>query len=342
MNNRTKNALYSLGLLVVILIVWKFRQRSEPTPIKIDGKTMGTTYHITYFDDDSRNFKQSVDSLLVVVNKSINTWDSTSEISRFNKGRSIRFNLPYLLPPLTISKQINQASGGAYDPTVMPLMNAWGFNQSRESAKPDSAAIKNIMAFVGFEKIHFNNDSLWKDDTRTQVDFGGIGQGYGADVITDFLKAKGIKNMLVELGGEGMAVGVNLQTGKPWELGILDPDSTPENQFFKAYASLSDRSFTTSGNYFNYRMIDGRKYGHTMNPKTGFPIEHNLLSASVFAKDCATADAWGTALMVLGKDNAINMLKAHPEIDALLIYSTESGHETFVTEGIKPFIQIQN
>ena len=196
---------------------------------------MGTTYHITYFDKNNRDFKNSIDSLLVVVNKSINNYDSTSEVSRFNQSKEgITIKLPYFFPPVEKSREIFQASEGAFDPTVMPLVNAWGFGAGKR-INPDSAQVDSIKTFVGFEKVRFTKDSISKSDPRVQLDFGGIGQGYGADVITDFLRSKGISNMLVELGGEGMAVGKNLKTGKSWEIGILDPNSTYENQFFKAY-----------------------------------------------------------------------------------------------------------
>lgn len=340
MSNRTKNAIYSLVLLVAVLVVWKWRNSRTPEPMLIEGETMATTYHITYFDDQQRNFKSSIDSLLVVVNKSINNYDPTSEVSQFNKSSSsVRFNLPYLLAPMRIAREVVAASNGAFDPTVMPLVNAWGFGPDKQNL-PDSARIDSLLSFVGFEKIQFNNDSIWKTDNRTQLDFGGIGQGYGADVMTDFLKSKGIKNMLVELGGEGMACGINLKSGKPWELGILDPGSTHTRQFYKAYVKLTDRSFTTSGNYFNYREVDGQKFSHTINPETGFPAQHNLLSASVFAANCTTADAWGTALMVMGYEKAVKTLEANPHIDAFLIYSTPEGNATFATPGISSLLQI--
>jgi thiamine biosynthesis lipoprotein len=340
MDNRIKNALYSALLLIVIIAVWKWRQYSHPEPLQFEGETMGTTYHVSYFDDDKRNFKTSVDSLLRLVNQSINTYDPISEISTFNHSRqSFRFQLPYFYPPIEKSKQIVAASRGAFDPTVMPLVNAWGFGPVK-GALPDSARIDSLLTFVGFNKIRFNRDSIWKTDPRVQLDFGGIGQGYGADVISDFLKSKGINNMLVELGGEGMASGINLKSDKPWELGILDPNSTYGNQFFKAYVSLTDKSFTTSGNYFNYREVDGRKFSHTIDPKTGYPVQDELLSASVFSQDCMTADAWATALMVMGRDKAIAALKDHPEIDALLIYSTTNGLGTYATEGITPYLKI--
>jgi thiamine biosynthesis lipoprotein len=223
----------------------------------------------------------------------------------------------------------------------MPLVNAWGFGAGKQ-IDLDSAQIDSIKTFVGFDKIRFGTDSILKSEPRVQLDFGGIGQGYGADVITGFLKSKGITNMLVELGGEGMAVGKNLKTNKPWEIGILDPNSTYENQFFKAYVALTDQSFTTSGNYFNYHEIDGKKYSHTIDPSTGYPAQRPILSASIFTTDCITADAWGTAIMVMGHEKAIEVLKEHPELDVLLIYSTPTGKmDTYITPGILPFVKLE-
>ncbi|MFO0507302.1 MAG: FAD:protein FMN transferase, partial [bacterium] len=168
------------------------------------------------------------------------------------------------------------------------------------------------------------------------------GQGYGADVMTDFLKTKGIKNMLVELGGEGMACGVNLKSGEPWELGILDPNSKRDSLFFTAYVKLTDRSFTTSGNYFNYRIIDGKKYSHTIDPQTGYQAERAILSSSVFAADARTADAWATAFMVMGHEKAIELLKQHPELDAFFVYTSTAGNiETYHTQGLKDLIEIK-
>lgn len=340
MDNRWKNVIYSVILLAAMYVVWKWRNPEPPVdPIRIEGETMATTYHITYFDPEQRNWKKEVDSLLKVVNQSINNYNPNSEVSIFNRSHGYRFKLPYLYPPVKIAKQVYVDSEGAFDPSVMPLVNLWGFGQQKV-IRPDSSRIDSIRSFIGFNKIQFTADSIWKLDDRAQLDLGGIGQGYGADVVTDFLKSKGIKHMLVELGGEGMAVGINLKSGKPWELGILDPNSTSENQFFKAYVSLTDKSFTTSGNYFNYREIDGKKYSHTIDPVTGYPATRAILSASVFAEDATTADAWGTAIMSMGHEKAIEILKHHPEIDVFLIYSTPEGLATFATEKISPLLTI--
>lgn len=341
MSNRLKNIIYSVLLILAVFLVYQYRKHQTPAPVTISGETMGTTYHITYFDEKQRNFKTSVDSLLVEVNKAINNYDPESEVSRFNANSlSLKIESPYFLPPVKVAAQVHEASGGAFDPTVMPLVNSWGFGPGRIQ-KMDTSKVDSIKAFVGFEKINFSNGSIWKSDPRVQLDFGGIGQGYGADVITGFLQSKGITNMLVELGGEGMAVGVNLKSGKPWEIGILDPASTRDNQFFKAKVSLTGKSFTTSGNYFNYREVDGKRYSHTIDPDTGFPVQRALLSASVFSPDAATADAWGTAFMVMGHEKAIDILNESPGIDAFLIYTGDDGKiQTYATPGIQSYLTL--
>jgi FAD:protein FMN transferase len=340
--NHRRNIIYSIIIIASALAFQLYGKDGVNEPIKIEGVTMGTSYHITYFDTKGRNFKREIDSLLLVVNKSINTYDSSSEVSQFNRSKKgIAFKLPYLYQPIKKAEEVFRISNGAFDLTVMPLVNAWGFGSTKQ-LRPDRAMIDSIKAFVGFAKIKLTNDSITKQDERVQLDFGGIGQGYGADVITQFLKSKGISNMLVELGGEGMAIGKNLKSNKPWQIAILNPNSTLENQFFKAYISLENKSFTTSGNYFNYREIDGKKYSHTIDPSTGFPAQHAILSASLFSSDCTTADAWATAIMVMGHEKAIELLKKHPEIDALLMYTSPKGKmKTYSTPRLKSLIQLE-
>lgn len=306
-------------------------------PIRIQGQTMATTYNVTYFDPQHRNFKTSIDSLLVIVNRSINNYDPASEISVFNDSkRGIKFNLPYLPAPLRIAKQVHLLSDGAFDPTVMPLVNAWGFGKNKLQT-PDTAKIDSLRNLVGFNKIMFTTDSLIKSDPRVQLDFGGIGQGYGADVIANFLKSKGVEHMLVELGGEGLALGHNLKSGKLWYLGILDPENLDG---MKAYVSLGDRAFSTSGNYYNYREVNGQRYSHILDPQTGYPTKSEIMSASVFASDCTTADAWAKVLIVSGVERSIELLKEHPELDAFLVYTKGNTTNTYTTKGISRQIEI--
>lgn len=339
MNNRVKNALYSIALVILVFVVWKYRQSNSVNEIKIEGKTMGTAYHITYYDKESRNFNAQIDSLLIVFNQSLSTYIKGSEISDFNEGNSLRFNSPFFLPVLEKSKEVEALSKGAFDPTVMPLVNAWGFGPGKK-LKPDSSKIDSIMEFVGFEKIQFNRDSIWKNDVRVQLDFSAIAKGYGVDVVAGYLQSMGVTDWFIEIGGEISAFGKNQKLDKTWEAAILDPSSTYENLINKAYVKLEDKAMATSGNYFNFYEENGKKYSHTINPSSGYTIQHELLSASVFADDCMTADAWATAFMVMGKDKAIKKLEQIGELDAFLIYSTENGIETFVTEGIKPMVKI--
>lgn len=339
MSPRWKNIIYSLILITTVFIVWKYRQSKIEAPVQIEGQTMGTTYHITYFDAKQRNLKDQIDSVLIVFNNSLNTYLPNSEITGFNTGRSLKFRLPFFLPVLEKSKEITEASAGAFDPTVMPLVNAWGFGPGKKMS-PDSVQIDSIKEFVGFNKIHFSADSLWKDDNRVQLDFSAIAKGYGVDVVANFIKSQGIENVFVEIGGEITTSGKNLKLDRPWEAGILDPNSTYADQSYKAYVMLKNKAMATSGNYFNYYEENGKKYSHTIDPASGYTIQQEILSASVFAEDCMTADGWATACMVMGHKKAIEVLKNHPELDAFLIYTEGDKVASFATEGIKPLLKI--
>lgn len=340
MSLRWKNIAYSVILLSAVLIVWKYRQNKASTPVKLEGATMGTSYHITYFDASHRNFQAQIDSVLKVFNQSLSTYIGNSEVSLFNDGSGFKFRLPFFRVVLTKSREVVSGSNGAFDPTVMPLVNVWGFGPKKDF-EPDSTDIDSIREFIGFEKITFTADSAWKSDPRVQLDFSAIAKGYGVDVVADLLSKRGIKNFFVEIGGEVTTKGTNLQTENAWQVGILDPTSTYENQWFMAYVSLSDQSLATSGNYFNYREVNGKKFSHTIDPISGYPIQREILSASVFANDCMTADAWATAFMVMGHQKAIETLKSHPELDAVLVFTTKNGIDSFVSDGVRSKVKFK-
>ena len=342
MNNRLKNAVYSLILLASLLTVYFVRRSKTEPKLVIGGRTMGTTYHIIYFDKKERDFTASIDSLLAVFNESLNTYLPDSEITSFNTGHSLRFVLPYFLPVLRRSSEITAASHGAFDPTVMPLVNAWGFGPA-EAMDPDSIRIDSILQFVGIEKIMFNNDSVWRSDRRVQLDFSAIAKGYGVDVVAAFLKANGIDNLFVEIGGEVVTAGRNINEKRSWQVGILHPNSTLDDQRFIAFAELTDKALATSGNYFNYRVEDGRKYSHTIDPETGYPVQREILSASVFAEDCMTADAWATSFMVMGHERAIALLDSLEGVEAFMTYSNRDGSiGTFATPAIESAITLND
>lgn len=340
MSLRYKNIIYSLVLVLAVFLVWKYRQSQQVPMAHFSGKTMGPiTYNVTYFDEQKRDFSKQIDSLLKSFNKALSTYVVDSEISEFNRDTAFKFDSPYFEPVLVNSKKVYDLTGGAFDPTVMPLVNAWGFGPDKQM-KYDSAYIDSLMQFVGFDKVEFNHEMVMKTDPRVQLDFSASAKGYGVDIVADYLEDKGIENMLVEIGGEVVAKGKNLKTGKLWNIGILDPDSDQINQFYTATVTIENRAMATSGNYFNYYVVDGVKYSHTISPFTGFPIRHPLLSASVFAGDCMTADALATAFMVLGHEKAIEILEANPDLDGYLIYNDAAGNrKAYATEGIRPYIK---
>lgn len=347
--NARKNIIYSIVLLVAIMLVysWRNRDKTDPTimeaPVEVSGKmtlsgkTMGTTYNVTYLDEQSRDLQTSIDSILVVFNQSLSTYIPDSELSRFNLDDTLDFNLPYLLPVLEASKKVYENTEGAFDPTVGPLVNIWGFGPGGPELK-DSVDIKNLLTTVGFSKIEFDQKQLRKKVAGIYLDFSAIAKGYGSDVVADFLKNKGISNYLVEIGGELVANGVN-EKGELWKVGVNRPVETANESDLISIIALQDRAMATSGNYRNFYVRDSVKISHTINPATGYPVNHSLLSATVIAKDCMTADAYATALMVMGVDRAIQLDSALNEIEVFLIFDDGmGGFKTFASESLKPYL----
>ena len=325
-------------LIVILMIVWYVK---KPKPIlSVEGVTFGTiVYHVKYKDPQNRVFKSSIDSLLVIFNNALSHYIPDSELSRLNRsGVRQGYESPFLLPVLEESRRIYEASDGAFNPAVMPLVNAWGFGPV-EGIEPDSTLIDSLLAFTDFSLVNFDNQQVWKEDARTQLDFSASAKGYAVDVIAHFLEAKEIEDYFVEIGGEVVCAGTNSKN-KPWRIGIMNPGSDILNQSFFATVDLSDMAVATSANNFNYRIIDGIKYSHTIDPASGYPITRSILSASIFSKECMTADALATACMVMGVESAKQMISGMDGVEALLIFSEENGKtKYFVTDGVKPLIK---
>jgi thiamine biosynthesis lipoprotein len=343
-----KNTIYSLILLVVVLSVYLWRsktdsQESEESEvpssgqISFSGQTMGTTYSLTYLSETGKNLQSSVDSLLLVFNMSLSTYIPDSEISKFNRMDTLAFTLPYLPQVLNASRTVYENTDGAFDPTVGPLVNVWGFGPGGPELK-DSADIEVLLRLVGFDKINFDTKEIRKTVPGVYLDFSAIAKGQGVDMIAEFLTTKGIKNFLIEIGGELVASGVN-EKGELWKVGINRPDETASASDLYSIIALENRGMATSGNYRNYYIKGSVKISHTINPATGYPVNHSLLSATVLAKDCMTADAYATALMVMGVERAIQLDSALSEIEVFLIYGDgKGGYATFASESLKPYL----
>lgn len=327
-----KSRIYPLILIILVFIVWKIRDSKEGTWVDFTGQTMGTSYSVKYELKSGGILQREIDSILLVFNESLSTYIPTSEVSRFNRDTVLYPQLPYFIPVLEKSREVYLATNGAFDPTVMPLVNAWGFGPSDDSL-PDSSIVDSLQQLVGFEKVMFDESRVWKTNPNLELDFSAIAKGYGVDVVAKYLKDQGCKNYFVEIGGEVVAFGIN-DKGKTWRLGIEDPTREILERTPKAVVELENKGMATSGNYRNYYVREGSKYAHTIDPSTGYPIQHSLLSATVFAEDCITADAYATSFMVMGLEKAKRILADTEGLEAFLIYSNDNGElQTYSTEG---------
>jgi len=344
--NALKNIIYSIVLLLLVFLVYLYRKNQpllseKPTKeaykMVLSGKTMGTSYRIVYLDPSRREFKLQIDSLLQVFNQSLSTYIPDSEISRFNSGDSLLFESPFFYTVLSKSEEIYRLTEGAFDPTVGPLVNVWGFGPEGASLA-DSVAIPGLLKQVGLEKVVFDSIQVKKSIPGIYLDFSAIAKGYGVDVLGDFLESQGINHFLIEIGGELLANGTN-EKGELWRVGISQPDEEgAANELFGIIA-LNGKGLATSGNYRNFYVVDGKKFSHTISPFTGFPVVHGLLSATVVADDCMTADAYATAMMVMGTEKSILMQKEVDGLDIFLIYNDENGVlKSYVSEGLKPYL----
>jgi thiamine biosynthesis lipoprotein len=343
MSIRSKNVIYSLLLFAALTIVYFIRKgedkednEDKPVPVSFQGRTMGPIiYNVTYFDQENRNFKPQVDSLLEVFNQSLSTYIPDSEVSQFNRDSVFNFELPYFYHSLKRTKEISRITGGAFNPTIMPLVNLWGFGPE-EVIRPDSSMVDSLTNLVNYDLVQYDSVKVWKLNKAVSVDYSASAKGQAVDVVAEYLETKGIENYFIEIGGEVRTGGINLGRERGWVVGILHPDSDEINQYFYATAVLKDKAMATSGNYFNYRIVDGLRYSHTISPFTGYPVLQPLLSASVVAEDCLSADALATAFMVMGHEEAIDFLNTYSAYDALLIYTSEEGEiKHYVTDGLR-------
>lgn len=310
---------------------------------------MGTAYRITYGSDSGMSLKTEIEQLLLEINLEVSTYIDTSTIGYFNdaeKGISLRQSTNtddllegpnHFLVNFKTAQEVFQTSEGAFDPTVMPLVNYWGFGYTEKKAHSgsDSLAIDSIMRYVGFDKVELRNDSLIKQSPGVQLDFSAIAKGYAVDAIGRMLEAKNIDDYLVDIGGEIRARGLNAK-GNIWKIGISLPEESASLTEIQTALTLDNQSVATSGNYRNFYEVDGVKYSHTINPKIGFPERNTLLSASVFASSCMIADAYATTFMVMGTEDALKLAAELPHIEAYFIYSLEDGlMDVKYTEGMK-------
>lgn len=301
----------------------------------IEGNAIGTTYSIRYLENSQKSFQSEIDSLIKAVNKSTSTYIPTSDISKINDGDSTVVVDAYFKEIFKKSEKIYDETDGDFDPTIGILVNAWGFGPEDAIENLDSVKIKELLTYVGFDKVSIENGKIKKTHPEIYFDFNAIAKGFLVDVIGRMFERSGIDNYMVEIGGEIRARGVN-QRGDLWKIAIENPNFDGTRSFATTI-QLDNESIATSGNYRKFRIDDsGKKYVHTINTKTGFATESNLLSASVISKsDCADVDGYATAFMAMGLENTQSFLEQYPDLKVFLIYVDEKGEiNTFRSAGL--------
>ena len=323
----------SLFSLFCLILLASCRHRKEPVLIKIGGETQGTYYAITYYHDDSTNLQPSIDSLLHRFDSTASTYKPNSIISRMNNNDpSVKADEMFTII-FQKAMEVSEKTNGAFDITVGPLVYAWGFGLANRM-KMNQHIVDSLMPLVGYHKVILDSSKLIKTDTRIRIDFNAIAQGYAVDVVGAFLDSKGVQSYLIDIGGEVLARRTK-PGGEKWSVAIEKPTKNADDErTIQEVVSLQDMAISTSGSYRKFYEENGIRYSHTIDPSTGYPVKHSLLSVSVLAKDCMTADAYATAFMVMGLEKSKAFLGKHPKFEVYFIYTaTDGSMKTYYTKG---------
>ena len=329
---------WQLPFLVLLIVgtVLIIRQQQSMPYQKCSGLIFGTTYHVTYqYDDD---LHAEVVAKLKEVDAALSMFNEQSTISKINNNEAVKPDKMFL-DVFQLAQQISQDTQGAFDITVAPLVNIWGFG-FKHGQEPTTHAIDSLRQFVGYQKVSYNGKTIQKQDPRIMLDCSAIAKGYGTDVVARLLDEKGITNYLVEIGGEVVTRGIS-EKRVPWKIGVTKPtdDSLHVGNDLQTVLNVTDKAMATSGNYRNFYYKGGRKYAHTIDPKTGRPVQHNILSATVLCNQCAKADAYATAFMVMGLDKAREVLERNPDLMVYFIYDDKGVNKVWYSPSLKDKIE---
>ncbi|GGI56771.1 FAD:protein FMN transferase [Winogradskyella haliclonae] len=293
----------------------------EPTNVKLSGPVFGTTYNIQYYSET--NYQKEFDSLFTVINNSLSTYISDSDISKWNRNEPVEVD-GHFIKVFNASKKIFKESKGVFDPTIGNVVNAWNFGPDENKFLTDSITINNLMTYVGFDRVIKTPTKFIRQD-KTYLDFNAIAKGYGIDVISEFIASKGIGDFLVDIGGDLRASGINKESGKGWTVGIEDPNFDDTKSYSKTI-TLTNKGMATSGTYRKFKVDEaGNRYAHIIDTKTGYPTKTNVLSVSVIAPNAMLADGYATTFQAMGVEGTEKFLKFHPELQVYFIYLDESN-----------------
>ena len=328
-----------LFLLIVSLLSCK---ENKPVFANFNGFAQGSTYSIVYDNKkniDPQELRQKVEKILADFDMSLSLYKDSSILSKINRNEDVVADT-FFTEVFRKSAIISQMTGGTFDVTVGPLVKAWGFGPDAHKNFTESKR-DSLLKLVGMNKVSLVNGKLIKSDPNICLDFNAIAQGFSVDVICRFFNSLGIKNYLVEIGGEVRAKGT--KAGNLWRIGIDKPEDknmTP-GKSLQAIIKISDKAIATSGNYRKFYIEDGVKYSHHIDPRTGYTTKNTLLSISIIADECAMADGVATGCLVMGKEKAIEFLDAHREFEAFMVYSDESGNfKTWISDKLRRYLSV--
>ena len=309
-----------LVFLIVATVI--ILAENKPEYRTSQGAVFGTTYHITY--NHNADLSTDITRVLKDVDNSLSTFNANSTISLVNKNMQVELDSMFLYV-FHLAQHVAETTSGAFDITVAPAVNAWGFG-FKNAETIDNDLIDSLKQIVGYQMVKEENGAIVKEDNRIMLDCSAIAKGFGCDMVATLFDSIGIADYMVEIGGEIVVKGLNSK-GSDWRIGISKPtdDSLATETELQTVLELSDRAMATSGNYRNFYYKDGKKYAHTINPATCRPVNHNLLSVTVLAENCAVADAYATAMMVLGLERSLELCKKLENVDAYFIYQDNEG-----------------
>jgi thiamine biosynthesis lipoprotein len=325
----------SILFISIIAILYSCKE-DHFSKVQFTGVAQGTYYAVTYFDNQNRDFQSELDSLLKEFDQSVSVYQPNSIVSKVNRNEDIELD-EWFIDNFNLSQQVSKETDGAFDLTIAPIANVWGFGTFQ---KPDSVnhhLIDSLKQIVDYRKVSVFNKRLIKEDSRIMLNFNAVAQGFAVDVMGEFLLSQGIENFLIDLGGEIYAKG-SKPNGDPWKIGIEIPEDGAEERFYNRIVSLKDEAVATSGNYRKFYELDGVKYAHSLNPKTGYPVRHSLLSTTVIAPTAGEADAYATAFMVMGVDATLEFIKSKPNLKVYLMYDDAGEIKTAMSPNFEKYI----
>ena len=317
-----------LALLIIFLVSCN---NKEPKNTKLSGQVFGTSYSVIY--NSYENYEKQFDSLFYVINKSMSTYIENSDISKINRNEAVEVD-EHFTNVFKTSKTIYDVTSGAFDPTIGAVVNAWDFGPEGKIVSLDSLKIDSLMLSVGLDKVKLRRNAISKQNLNTYLDFNAIAKGYAVDVIATYLESQNVNDYLVEIGGEIRCKGMNKEKQSNWMVGIDKPNFDGSQSIIKAI-NLIDGAMATSGTYRKFKLdAEGNRYAHIIDTETGYPSKTNVLSVSVIANDCMTADAYATAFQAMGINKVSELLKTHPELKVFFIFENESKElETLTLNG---------